>query len=283
VNISRERLVRTSLETAQAHLSMIASRYRNGLVVKSDLLRAQVHVAELQQQLLDARSQVSISKAALSSSMGLDPESEVTPDAELNRSDPLSGDAASWTETALENRPDYLQIALLKRIGETEVRKAKSGHLPSVNLFGDYEVNSNTLDETKDNYTVGALLELPLFSGGNTMSKVRNAREMLRELQAVKREKELQIRVEAKKAYLQSQSAWKRIDVAEASILQAQQTVRILKNRYQNGLLPLVSLLDAELALQQSHTHHVQALHDFKIAVVELTLAAGTLNEHFKW
>ena len=62
---------------------------------------------------------------------------------------------------------------------------------------------------------------------------------------------------------------------------QAEETLRIVRNRYENGLFRLVELLDAELALQQARISRLKAIHDHKAAAVQLALAAGTLDETF--
>jgi outer membrane protein TolC len=53
-------------------------------------------------------------------------------------------------------------------------------------------------------------------------------------------------------------------------------------NRYQNGLLTMVSVLDAEVADQQARTLHFKALHDYKIARINLARASGIIDENFE-
>jgi outer membrane protein TolC len=93
---------------------------------------------------------------------------------------------------------------------------------------------------------------------------------------------ELGVRVETQKAFYQSQSAWQRIKVARSAVSQAEEGLRIVANRYQNGLLTIVDLLDAQVALQQAQTGHFRALHDYKTARIDLALATGTMNEKFR-
>ena len=63
-------VIQKSLETARVHLEMIRKRYENGLAVKSDLLRTQVHIAELDQDRIQAESRISMALAALNAAMG---------------------------------------------------------------------------------------------------------------------------------------------------------------------------------------------------------------------
>jgi outer membrane protein TolC len=54
-----------------------------------------------------------------------------------------------------------------------------------------------------------------------------------------------------------------------------------VRNRYENGLFTIVNLLDAEVALQQARNNYLRSLHDFKVAMARLNLAAGTVDETF--
>jgi outer membrane protein TolC len=72
------------------------------------------------------------------------------------------------------------------------------------------------------------------------------------------------------------------IGVAKTAADQAEEGLRIVKNRYNNGLLTIVDLLDAELAHQQARTNYFKALHDYKVARVDLELAAGIIDKDFQ-
>jgi outer membrane protein TolC len=90
------------------------------------------------------------------------------------------------------------------------------------------------------------------------------------------------VRVETEQAFLEARSAWQRIAVAEKAVEQAEEGLRIVKNRYNSGLLTIVDLLDSEVTLQRARTRHFQSLHDYKVARIRLALAAGVLDEDFR-
>jgi outer membrane protein TolC len=65
-------------------------------------------------------------------------------------------------------------------------------------------------------------------------------------------------------------------------VAQAEEGLRIVRNRYENGLYTIVNLLDAETAFQQARNNYLGALHDYMVSRVQLALAAGTLDEDFR-
>jgi TolC family type I secretion outer membrane protein len=278
----RLQVIHQTLETANANERMVRSRYQNGFVVKSDLLRAEVRLAELEQERLNARSRVDVARAVLNAAMGLETER----DFQLVRLDEKDlsppGSLDMWRRESMKNRPDIQHLRMQETIAEEELKKAKMAHLPSLYLTGSYEMNSENFSQTANNYTMGVLLRLNIFSGFGTESKVHEAVANLQQMRARVRQFDLAIEVETRQAFSQAQSSFERIKVAEAALNQAQEGLRIVRNRYENGLFTIVNLLDAEVSLQQAKTNHLRSLHDYKVAMAQLLLAAGMMDENFR-
>ncbi len=275
-------VVEQSLETARTHFRMVESRFKGGFVVKSDLLRAQVHIADLEQQLLQARSQTDIARCMLNVAMGVDGNMHYELTSPLEKGKGIGDTLDVWIARALSTRPDLTHLKLQGNIAEKELAKARSAHYPSVSLEGNYELNSEKGDDFADNYNIGALVSLNLYSGGRISAGIREAQASLEEVQAMIRATEQQVCGETRQAFFNAQSAWERIKVAQAATGQAEESLRIVQNRYNSGLFTITDLLDAETALQQARTNHLRAVHDYRVAAVQLALAAGTLDENFQ-
>ncbi|UCG12481.1 MAG: TolC family protein, partial [Deltaproteobacteria bacterium] len=249
---------------------------------KSDLLRAEVRIAELEQERLQAQSQLEVARAALNAAMGVEIDRSFHLTTTLECGTEAPGALETWTSRSIQNRPDLQQIQFQEMIAEEEVKKAKAAHLPGLYLSGSYEINSEDFSETANNYTLGAVMRFNLFSGLGLQSKVHEAMAMLRQTQAIARQLELGIRVETRQAFFMAQSAYQRIEVARVAVAQAEEGLRIVRNRYESGLFTIVNLLDAEVALQQARTNHFRSLHDFEVAMAQLNLAAGIIDEDFR-
>jgi len=125
-------------------------------------------------------------------------------------------------------------------------------------------------------------MRVNIFSGNRISEKTKAAKSLLSRIQEMQKSVELGIKVQVREAFLKAKSARKRIGVAKTAVNQAEEGLRIVRNRYNNGLLTIVGLLDAELARQQAHTNYFKALHDYKVARVELELASGTIDTDFQ-
>lgn len=267
------------LETASSHLKLVRSRYEGGFVAKSDLLRAQVHIADLEQQLTEARSQTDIARCRLNVSMGIGGNLMYTLTTPLEPGDALPGTLESWISKALATRPDLQQMVFQKHIAEKEIDKSKASRHPSVSLAGNYEINSESFDDSGSNYTVGAVVSVPLFTGGRISARIREAEVNLQQISALVQAMEHQVCAETRQAFFNAQSAWNRINVARSAVSQSEESLRIVRNRYNSGLFTITDLLDADVMVQQSLTNQLKAIHGYREAIARLELAAGTIQE----
>ena len=275
-------VTKQALETSNANLNMIRSRYNRGFVVKSDLLRAMVHIADLEQQHLLAESRFKINEAMLNASMGSGEANPLNPVTPLTIGAEINGIIDTCIDTALSKRPEMGVLRFEEDIAKKEIAKSQSGHYPDVNLVGNYEINTEDFSDSADNYTLGAVVRVNIFSGNRISEETKAAKSMLSRIHEMQKSIEMGIKVQAREAFLKAKSARERIRVAKIAVDQAEEGLRIVKNRYNNGLLTIVGLLDAELARQQAHTNYFKALHDYKVARIELALASGTIDTDFQ-
>lgn len=275
-------VIEQALETAQAHLKVVADRSSEGLAVKSDLLRAQVRIADLTQQRLQAESAQKTAQARLHADMGLPVSSEPVVPMPFEAAPAIPGTVEEWVTKALTQRADLKQIQLQEEIADREIARAGAGHWPSLALQGNYEINSESYMDSADNYSVGAVVRMNLYSGQRISAQKAAAQAMLYKIQALGKNARLEAQVETQRAFFQAQSAWQSIAVAEAAVAQAEEGQRIVANRYQNGLLTIVSLLDAQVAHQQARTQYFKAQHDYQTARIQLSLAAGSIDGDFR-
>ncbi len=68
--------------------------------------------------------------------------------------------------------------------------------------------------------------------------------------------------------------------MARASVAEAEQSLRIIQDRYEAGLTTITDLLRAEEAAHRSRTRYWEAVYRWQTSYAELELATGTLNIH---
>ncbi|MEW5736167.1 MAG: TolC family protein [Thermodesulfobacteriota bacterium] len=268
-----------SLETAKAHEDLISAKLQSGFAVKSDLLRASVARARVEQELRKARTSEKIARFYLNAAMGEEGTPEFDLVTDLSAGEPVSGDEQEWVAKAEKGRPDLQAARKMQEAAELAVKKAKLANLPAVDLRGAWETNTEDFGDFKDSYTLGAQVRLNLFSGFYNDAKAKEAVQDLAAARANVRALSEGIGVSVREAYWNAQRAHGCVDVSALSVTQAEEALRIITERYQAGLYTVVNLLDAADALEQSRLLHYRNIHDFRVAVVDLYASSGNGEE----
>ena len=281
LSLESKQVVDQTLAVARAHLGSARDRYQNGQAVKSDLLRARVRIATIEQQLIEAESRIEVARSAFNAAIGQEEDTVFDPATPLIRPERIGGTANEWVAVAMERRPDLQAFDQQIAVADEEITKSRAAHRPAVNLFGNYEIDTQDFGGYGDNYSIGAVVQVNLFSGKRLLEKEREARSARKEAGARRSAMAVEIRHQTRAAFFAARSSEAKIAVAEANIGQAAEVLRIVQDRYNNGLLPIIELLDAEVALEQAKTNQVKATHDSLVERTRLCLAVGAVDRHF--
>jgi outer membrane protein len=267
-----------AVKMAQSDMKRVRDRFQNGLAVESDLLAAEVQMAEFRQQEIDSAGDVAIAYASLNTVLGLpvDTFQKVTGELTDKRFNPAKQEELLCL--ALVHRPDYLKAEYNVQISKEEVRGAKRAYLPRLDFVGNYGLSGNNLSSGSSDYTIGANLTFNIFDPGRSarIGKARAAESMAAaELQHLAN----QIRLEVVRAYQQHISSRQRLLVARQVIDQASETHRIIQNRYREGLTTITEVLRAETALVRARLNLVAARYDHYVSYAHVLLSVGKLTD----
>lgn len=264
-----------TVQIAEADLKQIQARFGGGAAVKSDLLQAQVRLASVREEAIRAEQAVRIAKTALRHAIGLDEEVDAAET--LTAGAGPAGELEAALAAAMEFRPDYRALAAELRQAEAETRLAKSAYLPNVNVQGSFENNSTAPlgPNGQSNYGAFGVVSLNLFNGLGDDARVRKARAQEEKMRESLEAKRREIEVEVVEAYYSVSAARERIAVSETAVAQAEENLRIMRNRYATGLSPVLDLLTAELVLNQAKLNRLRALYDERISRARLDLVTG--------
>jgi outer membrane protein len=271
-----------AVKTAQAIGDRSQARVDAGLGVESDLLNSKVRIAERQQELIRASNDVALAKAELNSAMGLPLDSQVEPSETL--AEPAQGapNLADAEKSALENRSDLKQLESEQAAQNQGIAAANASFGPRVNVFASWEADNPTFlsGGGGNNWLGGVELQFDLFQGGAKRAQLERERAMGERVSAMRQSASDRALLEVRRAYYDLDSSHKQLDVARATVAQAQESLRIDQNRYENGLTTITELLSAEDATRRSLTDYWQALYRTHISYAGLELACGTLSPH---
>jgi len=267
-------------KTSQSILDRSQARFDSGLVVESDLLTAKVRMAGRQQELIRARNNLDLARAQLSTAMGVPVDSLFQPaEALAERTLPVPA-LQEIEKQARTNRPDLKRIQSEEAAQQESVAMAKSAFGPRVNAFAGWEMDNPTFvaGGGGNNWLGGVEVQFDIFQGGAKRAELSRERALQERATAMKQVASDGVRLEVRRAYYNLDSARQEIEVARATIAQAQESFRINQNRYDDGLTTITDLLGAEEATRRSQTDYWEAIYRFHTSYANLELASGTLN-----
>jgi AhpD family alkylhydroperoxidase len=285
--LGQQRII-TSLEFSrkalEENLKRVHQLYENNKVAKVDVLRTEVRLADLNQNIIKEGNTQAVQKRILFSLMGYDTVPEHARfDEEPGLPVQASIDVGQLIESALKTRPDYQAAQDRMDAQALRVTAAKAGHLPSINLVGTYGMRNSpspadrglNKQSTEDAGSLGVFLTVPLFEGGRVSAKVREESAVLEALRERLKRLELQIRQETDTAALDVLSSTARFQATEKAVEQAKESFRIESLKYDLGKGSITDVLDAQSALLQAETNYCRACVDYHISMARLRLATG--------
>jgi len=207
----------------------------------------------------------------------------------LPRRPPSPASEKDWVNLALGQNLILVSSRFDEKLARDEISFRRTGHYPTIDLFAntgnrDREAEQDTglgfLDANSDfdNDSFGIQINVPLFSGGSTSSRVREAvylhRAAREQLQRVTRETERQTR----DAYLGVLSEMSRVEALEQAVASSRTALEATQAGFDVGTRTIVDVLDSQFALYRSITLFYQARYDYLMNVLRLKQAAGNLQ-----
>ncbi|HUK88016.1 MAG TPA: TolC family protein [Terriglobales bacterium] len=277
----QEKVAEDAVTTAQATLDQSRARYETGMTVESDLLSAQVELGERRQELIRARNDVELARARLDREMGTSFDSAYQPaEALAERSFPLAP-LPELEREALEKRPDLDSLRLAESAQGKSVSAAKAAFGPRIDAFLGWETdNPHFTGGGGNNWVGGVEVQFDIFQGGAKLAALAQQKAYAQKVAALRESAESGVRLELRRAYLDFDASRQQVEVARASVSQAEESLRISQNRYQEGLTTITELLRAQEAARRSQAEYWQAVYRMQTSYAGLELAKGTLNSH---
>jgi len=266
---------------AQAYVKTIDNLVKQGVVVKSDLLTAQIFLENVRLQLKQAQNAAdsALEQLHLLLGMPLSQPLDIGPRVEPAA---LAGQVADWREQALINHPGLNAMRGQVTAADGNIQVVKSARYPQVGVMLRQDWNDKNLGFSSSSYTLGAQLSWNAFDAGVTNAAVNRATAARLELTLRLQEAESGVAYQVGDANRKADEAQKRLAVHELSVKQAEEALNLVEKRYQNGVTTLVELLAARTQLDKARADRVAAQYDLAVQRAGLRLAVGNLDPEMK-
>ncbi|HYL37741.1 MAG TPA: TolC family protein [Bryobacteraceae bacterium] len=277
--LGQERLAvaEEAVRSAESDLQRAENIRAAGMSTDADVLSVRVHLADMKEREIQARYALDVSSAALNDAVGLPLETQHQLSTALAPARLTSADLGALDQVSLQG-PGPRQASLAVQTAEAQSSAARSALLPRITVHGVFEADRQTFATRGGaNWFFGASLDWNLFNGFADQSRRDETAHLAAAARARQKRTESATRLEVRRAYAAWKGAEEQIGVAAAAVSQAEESLRITRNRYEAGLITVTELLRNETATLETKTRHLEAIYAQRVAATQLELAAGTL------
>jgi outer membrane protein TolC len=266
-----------ALEASQSQVKTVDSLFKQGVVIKSDLLSAQVRLEDVKLQQDQAANMEAQAMDALHVVLGVPLNQPITLGPEVMVTFP-EGDPNAWVGQAMERNPQIqaLQHQIAAASGKIEV--ARSDRYPQVGAMARFDTNDPNVGVESRSYTVGAQLNWTIFDGGVTRNAVDQAVAQRMELQAKLQGEQNQLGMQVQDSYRKAVDAANQVKTRELAVTQSEEAARIVSKRYADGVGTLVEVQGAQAQLDKARADLILARQQVNLQRAALRLAIGDLT-----
>ncbi len=270
-------LNRQSISNAQENLRVVEARYRAGVALEYDYLRARVKYETLLPTLTNSENNLELAKKNLKTTIGLKGNEDVDVRGELTYdSTEVWGNMDALINNISENNVAVRQLRLTKLVDEQLSEVDYANYLPKLYVFGEYGLQANEDDgRSLFNYRyynvltagIGLTWNLNLFSNKykreQSLIEIKKSEEQIVNVQQ-------KLKVQAQSIFIRLEDAKNRIRAQYEIVDEAQRGLDLANISFKSGVLNQIDVIDAELALSQTRLAYIQAIYDYLNARADL-------------
>lgn len=269
-----------AVRSAEADLTRAQAVFDAGISTQADVMSVRVHLGEAQQRRIQASADAGVAQAALNDALGEDLEAQWALATALT-TDVVGGPPplAEYLAAASERRPGLRAAALGEEISAARTAASERSLWPEVVAQGVFEADRQRfVDRGGGNWLAGVSMNWDLWRGGENRARIAASRQAELRAAAESRQARSAAALEIRRAYADLRSAVERSAVAATVVEQAEESLRIVRDRYEAGLEDVTALLRSEAALTDSRYRRLGSLYEQRVARAALEHAAGTLT-----
>ena len=268
-------VVDSKVVSLDAHAREVADFFDKGLVPRNDLLAAQVALANARQEALQVHNTLQVANAAYNRALGRSLDAPVNL-AEVQAGD-FPNDVEELTERALQSRPELVAISAQARSLREQAASLQAKRAPQVGLQGGFLYLENDYVDPNGIGVIGLGVEWTPMDSGRTSHQAAALTEKAEASVRLCRDAQSMIALEVRQKWLDLQTAIHRIETIRQATTQADENLRVARDRYQHQVGTNTEVLDAETLRLQAYTNFYNSSYEALLADLRLRRAIGSL------
>ena len=273
-----------AVEDAQQTLKDAQLLEQAGLGTRFDVLRAEVELANAEQGLTLARSNLSTARRQLVETLSLGQQVNLEAADEIQEAGIWQKSLEETIILGYENRVELDQLLVRREINEQQRRIALSAIRPQISLFGQYQLLEVYDDDANlaDGYQAGARFQWAIFDGGTALARARQSETDILIDQTAFANQRNQVRFEIEQSYFTLEANKENIATSEKALEQAEESLRLARLRFQAGVGTQTDVIAAQTELTTARGNLLTAVINYNQSLNQLYRAVNglaTLNQ----
>jgi outer membrane protein TolC len=270
----------TSLAQVDEHLKDVRNRLEAGTALRKDLLAAQTRRSEVQLEILEADNAVRVGQLELNRLIGLPLDTRVRPIATV-AVDSAIAPLETLTAQALSERPQLVALGEQVNALRAEVRAAESTRLPELDFISRYVYARpnpyffSVQTRFRSSWELGFSARWDIWQGNRKSAVTSEARARVQAAEARLADVRTEVAVDVARQQLEVVRATEAITVAAQAVTEGEESFRVARQQFTEGVALSSDVLDAEQALRRAQARRAQSEADYAIARAALLAAQG--------
>ena len=255
---------------------IVNKRFEEGAISKTDVLMVQNRLKEAELQLNTNSTNYKTALQSLNIMMGVEPDAAVVLTDSIQKV--LWVPKQEGLNKALERRADYQSAIMWIEMAKLQTDMARSKYLPqlAVGIKEKYGTTLLNVDgKAQWATTAYAQINIPVFHWGEMRQNVRLSRtqEWTKELE--RSQLKDQVSKELNNAWVNVIEISKKLEIVYSSLDIAKDNLTLNTFSYNEGKLPIIDVLSAQVSWLQAYTNVVSVNYQYKVALAEYAKALG--------
>ena len=279
------RTLEASYSNTEKVRNIIKSLVDNGLAKQIDLDRTNVQLTNISASKQQTINAAELAKNGLKFYMGIPIDTPI----ELEEKSIEPKPELLSSVANIDNRSEVKVLEKQKELLQYNKKATEAALYPTVGLQASYGwagmgkafpltngINNGVM--WTDMASIGLNVRIPIFTGGATKSRIKQAEIDLLDVEQDIENTKLGLNLDYQNSITNIENSLINLDKLKDNVVLAEKVQSNTQSNYQNGLATLTELLDAQNALTQAKQNYATGLLDYKQAEIQLIKAKGELN-----
>jgi outer membrane protein len=277
----KEKLAIEYLKMLKKLVEDLENIHEEGIITYNDVLKAKVKYNEIELQYIKANNGLALSKMALCQIIGLPLYSYIKLDSEISNL-PILPDKPNNLSETISSREEIRILEQTENIALANQKISQSRFLPNIAFSANYLfTNPNPYNgfekEFGSDWSFGFTINIPIFNWGDRIHTMRASKSIMEYAHLQRQQAEQMIQLEIMQSWLLFKEALKKVDLCEKSLIQAEENLRLSRDSFNEGMIPLSDLLEAQAMWQSTYSELIESKSELKLQEIAYRKTTGQL------